>query len=102
VRRGEIWWYEEPDEPPRPWLILVRDEAIDHLEKLLAAPTTSTIRGIPSEVRLSTDDGMPYECAVSLDNTAPVRKALLIEHITTLGPAKMTEVCRALNAATSC
>jgi mRNA-degrading endonuclease toxin of MazEF toxin-antitoxin module len=29
MRRGEVWWYENPEEPPRPWVILTRDEAIE-------------------------------------------------------------------------
>ncbi len=102
MRRGEIWWYEDPDEPPRPWVILTRDEALDGLKKVLAAPTTRTIRGIQTEVRIGREDGMPQECVVSLDNTAPILKALLVERIDTLGPGKMDEVCRALAYATSC
>lgn len=102
MRRGEIWWYEEPDEAPRPWLILTRDEAIDGLHKLLAAPATRTVRGIPTEVALGPDDGMPVECVLSLDNTAPISKALLRERITTLDPTKMADVCHALSAAVSC
>jgi len=48
--------------PPRPWLILTRDEAIEVLDKLLAVPATTTIRGIPTEVPLGREDGMPSEC----------------------------------------
>jgi mRNA-degrading endonuclease toxin of MazEF toxin-antitoxin module len=56
VSRGEVWWYEDPEEPPRPWVILTRDEAIDGLKKVLAAPATRTIRGIQTEVRVGRDD----------------------------------------------
>jgi mRNA interferase MazF len=102
MKRGEVWWYEDPDEPPRPWLILTRNEAIDGLEKVLAAPATRTIRGLPTEVRLGLDDGMPHECVLSLDNVTPVVKALLIQPVTALGPEKMQEVCRALSASVDC
>lgn len=27
MRRGEVWWYEHPDDKPRPALILSRNEA---------------------------------------------------------------------------
>jgi mRNA-degrading endonuclease toxin of MazEF toxin-antitoxin module len=101
VRRGEVWWYEPPEEVPRPWLILTRDEAIEALDKLLAVPAT-TIRRIPTEVPLGRGDGMPTECVLSTDNTSPILKSLLIERITTLGPETMAEVCAALVAATSC
>jgi mRNA interferase MazF len=102
MKRGEVWWYEDPDEPPRPWLILTRNEAIDGLEKVLAAPATRTIRGLPTEVRLGHDDGMPHECVLSLDNVTPVVKALLMQSVTALGPVKMQEVCRALSASVDC
>jgi mRNA interferase MazF len=102
MRRGEIWWHEPPEEKRRPVLILTRDEAISQLNKLVAAPATGTTRGIASEVPVGPDDGMPTESAISLDNTTLVRKALLTERITTLGPDKMDEVCRALDYATSC
>jgi mRNA interferase MazF len=100
--RGEVWWHEPPDDESRPFVILTRNEAIAGLEKLVAIPTTQTIRGIPSEVELSRADGMPGDCVVSTDNITVVRKALLTRHITTLNSERMDEVCRALAYATSC
>ncbi len=102
MRRGEVWWYERPDDKRRPVLILTRSEAIDKLVELLAVPATSTVRGIATEVPLDEDDGMRGPCALSLDNTFLAQKALLTERITELDAAKMDEVCRALDAATGC
>jgi len=61
VSRGEIWWVERPGSGRRPHLVLTRQEAIHVLNALLAAPTTRTVRGIPTEVRLGLEDGMPEE-----------------------------------------
>lgn len=72
------------------------------MAKVLAAPATTSVRGIPTEVRLGPDDGMPKECVLSLDNLAPVRKAHLSRRITSLGSSRMVEVCRALADATDC
>lgn len=83
-------------------LILTRDEAVGHLNKLVVAPATGTIRGIASEVQIGPKDGMPRDSAISLDNTTVVRKGLLTRRITQLGPERMSEVCRALNAAVNC
>ncbi len=83
-------------------MILTRNEAIAGLEKLVAIPTTRTIRGIASEVELGHEDGMPGDCVVSTDNITVVRKMLLTRHITTLNIQRMDEVCRALAYATSC
>jgi mRNA interferase MazF len=102
VRRGEVWWHEPPEQKRRPVLILTRNEAIAQLYKLIAAPATGTVRGIDSEVPVGPDEGMPRESAISLDNTTLVNKALLTERITTLGVEKMSDICRALDYATSC
>lgn len=102
MRQGEIWWHEPPEQKRRPVLILTRDEAIGQLNKLVAAPATGTVRGIPSEVPVGPDDGMPRESAISLDNTTLVQKALLTERITALSVEKMSDVCIALDYATGC
>ncbi len=100
--RGEVWWYERPDQKSRPVLVITRNEAIGHLHEVLVVPTTSTVRGIATEVSLDRDDGMPGACALSLDNTFLARKALLTERITTLGPDKLHRVCAALGVAVAC
>jgi mRNA interferase MazF len=102
VKRGEVWWAEEPADSPRPYLVLTRDQAIPSLNKLIVAPATRTIRNIPTEVELSREDGMGVECVLNLDNTTLILKALLIEHMTTLRGERMSEVCRALARATNC
>ena len=102
VARGEVWWYEAPGRDARPHLILTRDAAIDVLNQVLAVPATRTIRGIPTEVALDSDDGMPEACVLTLDNVTPIRRALCTERITTLSPARMHQVCEALRRATSC
>jgi mRNA interferase MazF len=102
VGRGEVWWYEDPRAGRRPYLILTRQEAIPVLNQLLAVPATRTIREIPTEVRLGTDDGMPAECALALDNVTTIRRSLCTDRITRLTPARMREVCESLRVATGC
>jgi mRNA interferase MazF len=72
------------------------------LNALLAVPATRTIRQIPTEVALDTDDGMPEECALSLDNLTLVPKELFHTRITRLSVDRMSEVCRALTLASGC
>jgi len=102
VARSEIWWAEHPDAGRRPFLILTRQAAIPVLDALLAAPATRTIRQIPTEVILETEDGMPEECALSLDNLTLVPKELFRTRITRLSVKRMSEVCRALALASGC
>jgi len=72
------------------------------LNALLAVPATRTIRRIPTEVVLDTDDGMPEECALSLDNLTLVPKELFRTRITRLSVERMSGVCRALTLASGC
>ncbi len=83
-------------------LIITRNEAIEKLNEVLVVPTTSTVRGIATEVPIDRVDGMPDACALSLDNTFLARKSLLTERITTLGPDKLHRVCTALATAVAC
>jgi mRNA interferase MazF len=102
IRRGDVWWYEPPEDGPRPVLVMTREQAIDRLEKLVVIPATRTVRGIETEVGLDRQDGMPSECTLTLDNVTVVRKSLLTERITQLESPRMSEVCRALKTATGC
>jgi mRNA interferase MazF len=102
MRRGEVWWHEPPNEKVRPVVILTRNEAIERLNKVVVAPATGKIWGIPIEVEVWRAEGMPYDSVINLDNSALARKSHLTDRITVLGPEKMHAVCRALTTATSC
>ncbi len=97
-----MWWYEPPELGRRPVVVLTRNGVIEHLNHVVAAPVTRTIRNIPTEVLLDPEDGLPMECVVSLDNTTSVRAALLTSRIADLGPARMAEICAALRIAVGC
>jgi mRNA interferase MazF len=102
VRRGEVWWGEEPSAGRRPFLVFSRDEVIPLLRTVLVVPATRTVRNIPTEVPLGSDDGMPEPCALSFDNVTVLDQSLLVERICRLGPEKLDAACRAWNAAVAC
>ncbi len=102
MSRGEVWWYEPAEGGRRPYLVLTRTEAAAVLNQVLAAPLTTVVRGIPTEVALDADDGVPRACVVNLDGAHPIRPALCTERITRLGPVRMAEVCEALRVSTDC
>ncbi|HEY2945439.1 MAG TPA: type II toxin-antitoxin system PemK/MazF family toxin [Vicinamibacteria bacterium] len=97
MRRAEVRWYRfsRPDKK-RPVLLLTRDSALEFLGEVTVAPVTSTIRDIPSEVILTTEDGMPRDCAIDLDHVQTVSRSKLGAVITTLRPKRMSEVRSAL------
>jgi mRNA interferase MazF len=100
MKRGDIRWYKfaRPDKK-RPVLILTRDSVLDYLGEVTVAPITSTIRDIPSEVFLSKADGMPRDCAANFDHLQTVSKGKIGAVITSLPPARMLEVGRAIRFA---
>lgn len=100
MKHGEIRWYKfvKPDKK-RPVLILTRDSVLQYLGEVTVAPITSTIRDIPSEVFLSEVDGMPRDCAVNCDHLQTVSKGKIGSLITSLPPAKMVDVGRAIRFA---
>ena len=81
VRRGEVWWGEEPKHRRRPYLVLTRDSAIGKLSEVLVAVVTRTIRSIPTQVEIDEDDGMSEPRAVNLDNLVMMPTGHLTERI---------------------
>lgn len=101
--RGEVWLYERPNRKARPVLVLLRNEAIERLNRILVVPsTTEGARRIPTHVWIDEEDGMNEPSALVLDETFAAVRSSLTHRIAVLGPEKMREVCRALEVATSC
>ena len=100
MKHGEIRWYKflTPDKK-RPVLILTRDSVLEYLGEVTIAPITTTVRDIPSEVFLSTDDGMLKDCAVNCDHLQTVSKGKIGSLITSLPRTKMLAVGRAIRFA---
>ena len=103
LERGEVrlFRFASPDKQ-RPVLILTRGSAIAYLSRVTVAPITSTIRGIPSEVSLGSDDGLKQPCVVNLHNVVTVPKDGLGRRVAQLGDGRMREVCAALAFALGC
>jgi mRNA interferase MazF len=99
--QGEVWW-AGADDKRRPVLVITRSDAIPVLARLVVAPITRTVRGIPTEIPLGPDDGLPADCAASFDNVEPINRHLLTARIATLGAARRHELCGALAALADC
>ncbi len=100
MRQYELRWADLP-EPigRRPVLLLSRTPAYAYLNKVIVAEVTSTIRGIPQEVRVSKEEGLPVPSVVNLDNIHVVAKTLLSDRIGVLPGGRDREVKRALGYA---
>lgn len=101
--RGEVWWCELPEIGRRPVVVLSRDAAIPRLRRALIAPCTTTIREIPTEVRLEPgEDPIPLGSVVNLDSVESVSTGTLVERLGRLADERMREICAALELAVAC
>lgn len=97
MQHGEIWWGNITSPTGRrPVLLLSRDQAYKIRTSITIAPITRTIRNIPTEVELGSDDGMQTKCVVNVDNIMTVPKSALTTKITTLSQSKMKKVNEAI------
>jgi mRNA interferase MazF len=75
---------------------------LPYLSHVTVAPITSSIRVVPSEVRIGPDDGFKQPSAVNLHPVLTVAKDSVGRRVAQLGEEKMQEVCRALGFALGC
>jgi mRNA interferase MazF len=103
IIRGEVRLYQfsHPDKQ-RPVVVLTRAGAISYLSGITVAPITSTIRGVPSEVKLTEADGVKGPCAVNLYNVITVPRSNLGRRVAVLSPERLAEICAALGFALGC
>jgi mRNA interferase MazF len=99
-RRGEIWLAEL--DKTRPAVVMHRDFAGRSLHAVLVAPLTSTIRDIPTAVRLGPDDGIDRDCVAMLDALTLLPKDRLVRRVGLLSVERMAELCDALAIAVAC
>jgi mRNA interferase MazF len=103
IERGEVRLFRfPPPDKPRPVLIVTRSAAIRYLSRVTVAPVTSTIREVPSELRLGVDDGMKKPCAVNLHNLVTVPKDAIGSVVARLDEEKMRRICGAIAFALGC
>lgn len=96
-RQFEIWWVSLPAPVGRrPVLLLSRSPAFEYLGRVLAAEVTTTIRGIPQEVKLGKREGLPRACVANLDAVRSVPVQALESRAGRLASARHVEVKRAL------
>jgi len=82
IEQGDIWLGALSRREARPYLVVTHgNEAIDGLEAVVAAPVTSTRRGLPSELDLGPAEGLRRDCVANFDNLGTVRKAYLTHQL---------------------
>lgn len=103
IGRGEIWLLRLPQpDKRRPVLVLSRPSLLRLLHTVTVAAITSTLRGSPTEVELGTAEGLKQTSCVNLCNVFTVQQDELKTFVGSVGPDKMSQVCRALAIACGC
>lgn len=100
--RGEVWLADLPGDKIRPIVVMTREKVIRHLQSVVAAPVTSTIRGIPSEVLLTVEEGLLHLSVANFDNLQLVPRTLLVRRVGALSEVKLVEACQAMRFAVAC
>ena len=102
MQRGDVWFAATPG-GDRPVLVLTRDPVADRIGSVVVAALTRTVRGLVSELELTTErDGVPSDCVVNFDNLHTLPRRSFRRRITRLRAAKLAEACRTLRDATEC
>lgn len=99
-RRGEVWLASL--DKRRPVVILTRDPLGRYLQSVIAAPVTSTIRGLATEVPVGPDDGVKVPSVVNLDNVQLIARERLVRHVGDVRRETMSVICDALAVAIGC
>lgn len=103
LERGEVRLVRFPaPDKERPVVILTRASVLEYLGSVTVAPITSTIRNVPSQVRLEVEDGMKNPCAANAHNLQTVRNDLIGRRVGRLSEARMHELCAAVAFSLGC
>lgn len=98
--QGDIWW-AQLEEKRRPVLVVTRSEAIPILSRILVAPVTTSVRGVPTEIPLGPAPGLRDVSAAVFDDLRRARPRHLRSRIGRLDEAR-EQICRALAALSDC
>jgi mRNA interferase MazF len=79
--------------------LLTRSAAYKYLQRFIVAEVTTTIRGIPQELRLGKREGLTFPSVANFDNIHLVDKNQLDGLIGALAKDRQTEVKSALGHA---
>ena len=99
-RRGDVWLARL--DKLRPVVVLTRDPMGRLLNAVIAAPVSSTIRGLSTEVPVGPQDGVRAESAANLDNVQLLSRDRLVRRVGRARPSTMRAICEALSIAVGC
>ncbi len=102
VAQAELWLMETPNQKRRPVLVVSRDEVIPVLNNVVVAPVTTTVRDIPTCIRVGAEEGIDHDSVATFDSLAAVPKSVLTRRLGDLGIGGRRRICDALDALANC
>jgi mRNA interferase MazF len=80
----------------RPALVLTRGSLLRHLNQVVVAPITRTVRGIATELPVGEECGLKEPSAAKLDQLQAVHRDRLGRRVGSLDPARKRELRQAV------
>ncbi|HEX9774471.1 MAG TPA: type II toxin-antitoxin system PemK/MazF family toxin [Actinomycetota bacterium] len=100
LAHAQVWWADL--DKVRPVVVLTRSRAAPRLRRVLVAPVTTTVRGIPTEVALGAAEGVEEGSVANLDNVHLVPVDRLVAPAGAVAPGRWPEFCRAMRKVMAC
>jgi mRNA interferase MazF len=100
MRRGDVWLARL--DKIRPLVVLTRDPLASILNAVIAAPITSTVRNLSTEVAVGPSDGVRVRSVANLDNVQLVARSRLVRRVGRVKSTTMKAICQALATAVDC
>lgn len=97
---GQVWWADL--DKVRPVVVLTRAGVASLLARVLVAPITSTVRGLPTEVGLGVAEGLGEDCVASLDNVQLLPVSRLLRPAGQVSSERWHEFCAAMGKVLAC
>ena len=100
LRHAQVWWADL--DTVRPVVILTRARIAPRLSRVLVAPVTTTVRGIPTEVVMGDDEGVRPGSVANLDNVHLLSVDRLVARAGAVPPERWHEFCTAMQKVMHC
>ena len=102
LAHGQVWWADLDDAKVRPVVVLTRGRVASRLSRVLVAPVTSTIRGLPTEVVVGPAEGLRGGSVANLDNSQLIEVDRLLERCGSVQSHRWPEFCAAMQRVLGC
>lgn len=97
---GQVWWADL--DKIRPVVVLTRSRIAPRLARVLVAPITTTVRGIPTEVPLGEREGVREDSVANLDHIQLVPVTCLLQKAGNIDESRWPEFCLAMAKVMAC